>query len=195
MTPTMTRLQRVQPGPTRHTVTRFLTAMALMYLLGLGFLVEFEGGAIGIWAVLSDVGALLFGASLVPLVRDVGFGPLMTRLGLAAAGLVIAGSAWLILVEVLPGESNGAFGLVLQMAGLGTLGAWLAGVGRATLRTRRWSRLAGWAGVVAGTGYVVGTAAAAVQAFTSPVFYASYAAATLGTATWAVRVIREGSHP
>lgn len=195
MTATMTRLRTVQPGPTRHTVMRFLAAMALMYLLGLGFLVEFEGGGMGIWAVLSDVGALLFGASLVPLVRGVGFGPLMTRLGLAAAGLVIAGSAWLVLVEALPGESNGAFGLVLQMAGLGTLGAWLVGVGRATLRTRRWSRLAGWAGLVAGAGYVVGSAAAALQAFTSPAFYASYAAAIVGTATWAVRLIREGSRP
>jgi hypothetical protein len=195
MTATTARLRSVQAGPTRRTVVRFLAAMGAMYLLGLGFLLEFEAGGIGVWAVLSDVGALLFGVSLVPLVSGIGFGPALRRLGLAAAGMVIAGSAWLVLAEALPGESNGWLGLAVQMAGLGTLGAWLVGVGRATLRTRRWSRLAGWAGLVAGSGYLVGTVAAALQAFTSPIFYASYAAAILGTATWAVRLVREETRP
>jgi hypothetical protein len=191
MTATLARARQRLAGPRRQTVVRFIAATAAMYLAGSAFLLEHQAGEMGSWAALSDVGALLFGASLVPLVREVGFGRWTSRLGLASAALVTGGSAWLLLASIWPMGAAGGAGLAAQMAGLGALGAWLLAVGRGTLRTRRWSRVAGWAAVVGGTGYVVGAVAAALQAFTSPVFFFSYVAGIVGGITWAACLIRE----
>ena len=174
-----------------------LGATGVMYGVGLGFVIQQNQGVEGIWAPLSDVGAAIFGLSLVPLVGAIAAEmehagvPRQARgVGLCAAGLITAGSAWLVAGSAGLVPDAGAAGLAVQMIGLGVLGVWLTLVGVRTLRTGRWSRVAGWAAVVAGLGYVAGDVVAALQMFDSPLFALVYGATIVGFVTWLVALLR-----
>lgn len=188
---------RLRRGPILAT----LGATGVMYGAGLGFLVEQTraGTSDGTWAVLSDVSAAGFGLSLIPLVGGVaaeldragsGWSRQARTVGLLAAGLVTAGSAWLVAgASGLVPDAGGA-GLAVQLLGLWVLGGWLVLVGTRALRTRRWSRVAGWAAVAAGTGHLVGGVAAALQLFESPLFALAYGASIVGFVTLLISLLR-----
>lgn len=188
---------RLRRGP----VVATLAATGVMYGTGLGFLIEQAqtGSVDGTWAVLSDVGAALFGMSLVPLVGGVAaeldragsrWGRRARTVGLASAGLVTTGSLWLLAGAsgLVPGSADA--GLAAQLLGLGGFGGWLVHAGAESLRTRRWGRVAGWAAVAAGTGHLLGGVAAAAQQFTSPVFALSYGAGIVGLVTYLTALLR-----
>lgn len=182
----------------RHVLTT-LGATGAMYGTGLGFLLGQTQGDPGPWAVASDVSAAAYGLALVPLVQGVaaeldratGRRSLARDLGVLAAGLVTAGSTWLVAGAAGLVPDGGRVGLAVQMIGFGALGGWLVLVGARTLRTRRWGRVAGWAAVAAGTGHLVGGAAAALQMFTSPLFALGYSASIVGFVTFLISLLKE----
>lgn len=182
----------------RHAATA-LGATGVMYGAGLGFVLQQSQGIEGVWAPLSDAGTAVFGLSLVPLVRGIAAeleraGDRLSRqargVGLLSAGLITVGSAWLVAGSARLVPDTGAAGLAVQMIGLGVLGVWLVLVGVRTLRTGRWSRVVGWAAVVAGVGYLAGDVVAARQMFDSPLFALAYGAAVVGLVTWLVGLLR-----
>jgi hypothetical protein len=63
--------------------------------------------------------------------------------------------------------------------------------GTESLRTRRWGRVAGWAAVAAGTGHLVGGAAAALQMFASPLLALGYSVSSVGFVTFLISLLKE----
>jgi hypothetical protein len=185
----------------RHMVVT-AGATTVMYLTGAVFAARQATGEPGMWAPISDVAALAFGASLLPVVtasaRDLRAAgatsaPRVRALGLTATALVIAGSTFLLstdlgLVDV--ERALAGAGLAVQLLGLAAVGAWLVHAGVLTIRRGLWSRVAGWSAVVAGIGYMAGTVVAGLQLFAHPLFLIAYAVTLGGFGTWLAAMIR-----
>ncbi|WES64687.1 hypothetical protein P0L94_01125 [Microbacter sp. GSS18] len=179
----------------RTYLVLLLIALVLMYGVGIGFMAEQSTGVYGLWALLSDGGALLFGLALLPVLlgvgRDLGQDPAAratTATGLVGAGAFVVGSAVLVAnglgLLAIPGA------IVLQFVGLTVIGAWFVAAGVQGLRRRRWSKVAGWAAIVAGAGQVIGMGFTVFQMFTSPLFMVAMLANVAGIITWAIALLR-----
>ncbi|GAA1465232.1 hypothetical protein [Microbacterium thalassium] len=179
----------------REYLVLLLVALVVMYGVGIGFMVEQSTGVYGLWALLSDAGALLFGLALLPVVLGVGAdmgsdaaARATTVTGTVGAGALAAAAAVLVAnglgLLILPGA------LVLQFAGLTVIGAWFVAAGALGLRRRRWSKVAGWAAIVAGAGQIIGMGFTVFQLFSSPLFMAAMLANVAGIVTWAIALLR-----
>lgn len=179
----------------RAYLVLLLIALVVMYGVGIGFMAEQTTGVYGLWALLSDAGALLFGLALLPVVlgvgRDLGSttaARATTVTGLVGAGVFVAGAALLVANGL--GLLAVPAALVLQFLGLTVIGAWFVAAGTVALRQRRWSKVAGWAAIVAGAGQIVGMGFTVFQMFTSPLFIAAMLANVAGIVTWAIALLR-----
>ncbi|WP_255171045.1 hypothetical protein [Natrononativus amylolyticus] len=169
-----------------------LGATVLAVALGIGF---FTYG--GVFAPLSDVGGLLVGMFLAPLVwtlfllnREDRFDRGVFLVGAAATVGIVLGSVGLVVMHLFslnPAVYGTAF-LAIQFLGWFLLGLWLFGIGAIGLRTDAVGRRVSWAGVISGAGAAGGIVALlysyAVGSFTPafPFFMAVYA---VGFVLWA----------
>lgn len=175
-----------------------LAALAAMYGTGIGFLLVQESGDYGVWAPLSDAASALFALAVLTLALRVGrdferAGQSASRpwavVGVIGAGLTALASLALVLSDTgvleLPGAPLGA-----QFVGFAIVGVWLAAVGAMTLRSGRWSRVAGWAALIGGVGQAAGMVFTALGMYTSPLFGVAFLATVAGMVTWAVSLLR-----
>lgn len=159
--------ERTAPAPTRSlppyvwkSAYGVLVAMAVTVPLGVGFFV-YEG----VFALLSDLGGLLVGLVLAPLVwgmyllhRDDPLDRGVLGVGVVAVAGIVVGSLGLSVMYLLSlePETYGEPFLGIQFLGWLLLGVWLLGVGVLSRRIDAVSDRTAWTAIVAGVGTVGG---------------------------------------
>ena len=182
------------PSYTWKSAYGVLVAMILTIPLGIGFFV-FEG----VFALLSDLGGLLVGLVLAPLVWGLyhlhAGAPLnkpVFGLGVVTVGGICLGSLGLVVMYLfsLDPEIYGATFLGIQFLGWILLGFWLLGIGILGRRTGAVQPRTAWTAIVAGIGAAGGMVTLvysyAVDEFTLlfPLFMLVFAVGFLLWAFW-----------
>lgn len=138
-----------------------MVALAL-FVLNLVAYVGFSVAG-GIFFAISDALALLLAVAMVPVITGMAavlgsrrLSSLVTRTGLAGAGLIVVGALILLTAEVGHEFVPASGGLGLQFVGFALIGVWLIGLARSAARTTGFSRRTIWSAHVAGVGFAVG---------------------------------------
>lgn len=189
----MERLGDDVPRGARPIVLAVLIAMLLTIGLGIGF---FAFG--GIFAPLSDAGAVLVAILLAPIVellsrthRDRGRVRAVRWVGFTSIFAIVVGSVGLIVQDVVvpdPEQTVSAALLGVQFIGWILLGIWLLGVGMVGRRGPIMRRRTAWAAILAGVASVIGIVSLTYGYLTdtfSIVFIAAFAAFAVGFVLWA----------
>lgn len=180
-----------------------IAAMAITIPMGIGFFL-YEG----VFALLSDMGALLVGVLLAPLVwcvyllnDEAPYNRVVFGVGVVTVAGICLGSLGLVVtyVSTLPPEVFGTPFLGVQFLGWFLLGFWLLGVGGLGRRTGSIGERTAWTAIVAGIGTAGGMVALvysyAVESFTLlfPLFMIVFVFGFLFWAFWFARELRRNS--
>lgn len=180
------------PQRIRAWVTAATAATVAGFALGLGYVLDE-----GIFAPLSDLGAVAFAVTLLPVVRymrgrftaaDPGPSAATAAVGVSGMVLGAASGALLALLDVIRADpaSNSLPILEVQHLGIFLQGLWMAGVGVLGLRQGSFRRKTSLGAVIGGLGYAIGAPVSLWIGFESPLFYAAFITALAGFLTWAL---------
>jgi hypothetical protein len=176
----------------RPWVTASIVATVAAFTVGLGYVLNE-----GIFAPLSDLGAVAFAVTLLPVAwylhsrfRRADPGASATAVAVGMSGLVIGAvsGALLALLHVIRTDpaTNSLPILEAQHLGIFLQGAWMLGIGALGLRQKLFRKKTSLGAVVAGVGYMVGAPISLWVGFDSPVFYLAFGAGLAGFLTWAL---------
>jgi hypothetical protein len=176
----------------RPWVTASIVATVAGFTAGLGYVLNE-----GIFAPLSDLGAVAFAVTLLPVARymhgkfrGADPGPSATTTAVGVTGLVIGAvsGALLALLNVIRADpaSNSLPVLEAQHLGIFLQGAWMLGVGALGLRQRMFRKKTSLGAVIGGLAYMVGAPVSLWIGFESPLFYLAFAVGLAGFLTWAL---------
>lgn len=174
-----------------------LLATIAMYALGLGFI--YAGG---VFAPLSDLGAMLAALTLMAAVQEVHracapsrprLNALSRRVGLGGAGVTAAASGALVVLEALGRERLAGLALRMQLSAGLAQGSYFGLVSLLTVRTGRWSRAVAGSAALAAVGYLTGSVLALRGDLTSPALMASFLASLGGFGAWVLLIRSEES--
>lgn len=171
----------------RWWLTAAVVATLVTFALGLGYVLEE-----GIFAPLSDMGAVAFAVTLVPVAlhihRRFGRSASSTAVvGVAVFGLSLlaASGAALAVLDVLEVRPTIPV-LEAQHLGIGLQGVWMMGVGHLGMRLGAMRRRTAIASLVGGFGYAAGAPVSLWMGFETPLFYAAFLVALGGFMAWAL---------
>ena len=174
-----------------------LLATIAMYGLGLGFI--YAGG---VFAPLSDLGAMVAALTLMAAVQEVyralapsrpRLNPLARRVGMGGAGVTAAASGALVVLDALGRERLAGLALRMQLSAGLAQGSYFGLVSLLTARTGRWSRAVAGSAALAAGGYLAGSVLALRGDLTSPALTASFLASLGGFGAWALLIRSEES--
>jgi hypothetical protein len=176
----------------RVWVTAATVATVVTFALGLGYVLNE-----GIFAPLSDLGAVAFAVTLLPVTwylhgrfrgMDPGSSAATFAVGVTGMALGAVSGGLLALLNVLRADpaSNSLPILEVQHLGIFLQGVWMLGVGALGLKQRLFRRKTSLGAVIGGLGYAIGAPISLWIGFESPLFYIAFMTALGGFLTWAL---------